>query len=154
MNLLSYSNGSLFCNLFDMTIKYNIPCLLFFCRLSSLRVASQPSADLRQFAKQEALQHTAIPAHLDKADKHTLMHQNVHKHTCTTFIRFTRMSQQDIRPLKIISDMWHERLMSISEHKQHCICVHYIWTVVGLNAKNAHMIGVSMHKREKEDIER
>lgn len=145
MNLLSYYNGSLFCILFDMTIQYNIPCLLSFCPLSPLSLASQPSTDLRQFAKQEALQHTAIPAHLDRTNKHTLMRPNMHPRTCThirttthalKFIRFTRMSQQDIRALE--DHIWYGMWM-VNEpiRAQHCICVHLIWTVAGSNAINA-----------------
>lgn len=78
---------------------------VLFCPYSP-HAASQPSADLRQFAKQEALQHAAVPAHLDRVDKHTLLHPNVHPRTCTLthtsthalkFMCVSRMSQQDIR---------------------------------------------------------
>lgn len=117
-----------------MTIQYNTPSLLsHFHSFSSLRVALKPSADLRQFAKQEALQHTAIPAHLDEADKHTLMRPNVHPRTCThththnfSSSASTGTSQQDIRPLKIMSDMWHEWLItSVSEHSAASVCTKF-----------------------------
>ncbi len=99
----------------------------FFGPLSLLNLTSQPSVDLRQFAKQEALQHTAIPAHLDRADENTLMHPNVHSRTHThTLGAKTHMHKSSsaslgcrnriLEPLKIISDMKHAWLMSLPEH--------------------------------------
>lgn len=108
------------------------------------RSASQLTADLRQFAKQETLQHAVVPAHLDKVDKHTLMHPNVHPHTCTLihtsthalkFMSFSKMSQQDIRAPE--DDFWYLTWMAdYPVRAQCCICVHQTWAVDGSNAIN------------------
>lgn len=59
-----------------------------------LRQISHPSSDLRQFAKQDALQHTAIPAHLDRAHKQMRpkVHPQTRTHTYTHLTENTRVS--------------------------------------------------------------
>lgn len=64
---------------YSLILSFSVSSLSLFLPSNS----TQPSTDLRQFAKQEALQHTAIPAHLDWADKHTQMRPNVRPHINT-----------------------------------------------------------------------
>lgn len=99
-----------------MTIPWYSLSSLFFYPLS---LVSQPSCDLRQFAKQDALQHTAIPAHLDRAKKRTqtCIHALAHAHTLKTHVHESSFASlgccnRILNPLMIISDVEHEWMMS------------------------------------------
>lgn len=108
----------------------------FFSTQHPLRQISRPSLDLRQFAKQDALQHTAIPAHLDRAHEQT--HPNVQPHTCThtytrltenthgyKFAHFARMLQQDIKTLS--DHIWYGKWITNEYIRaQCCIWAHEV----------------------------